>query len=255
MGFLYFIPDAKPSAVTSATLRDAGLDHLASVGFVIGEVLRGPNGRPGSVLIRRRISAQTMPKYVSDSQAWRKSPGHDWHIGWSSEGMPGPDDLRRDNLFPGQTVKLGDGRRWQIPLVRGLADGDDGLVGFCALPTKRSLDEDGKWTCGDPVGAYAELYTLALEYWSNVFNAIRDMLVSDGAMDGPTMTASFETETTLAARAIAANYAVGDVEIDVLGLLDDATTRDVLNATVDWPKVMEWIAKKKALPGSTTVDG
>lgn len=255
MGFLYFIPDTKPSSITSATLRDIGLDHLASVGFVIGEVLRGPNGRSGSILIRKRVTSQVMLKYNGDSQAWKKSPGHDWHIGWSSDGMPGPDDLQRDNVFPGQAIKLGDGRYWQIPLVRGLADDDDGLIGFCALPTKRSLDEDGKWTCGDPVGVYAELYTLALEYWSNIFNAIREMLVPENATDGQAMTTSFETETTLAAKAIAANYAVGDVEIDVLGLLDDATTRDVLNATVDWPKAMEWIAKKKVLSGLTTDAG
>lgn len=117
MHFLIWIPDEPGSPLRK--LEHVGLGDLAP-GAMYEQLPDGPSGTQGH-LVSWRTPGQRFAQYDEGAQTWQPAAaveeserGRYW-IGWRTDQPPTPDDLLIRYPFNGPTVKLGDGRYWQLP--------------------------------------------------------------------------------------------------------------------------------------------
>ena len=194
------------------------------------QTANGPGGKPG-VIFGTETSAAAQG-HQPDSQTWHRHPGRDdlW-LGWPTDAVPGPSDLRRPSLVGGYRVRLADGAEWIVPVARR-------VDGSTLLP-QRMVWDGAAWGPGDVLDRYADLYAAACRMW--------DALKTS---DGPTVTLSEESD--LAAMALAVNFRVGPAEISALGLFDTQTHKTFVLSLLDWPALEE--LQKKTGPEPDTSD-
>lgn len=83
-------------------------------------VRNGPGSQDGLVLAGFSGScgdAERQVGYWRDSQAWQKIPWADVWTGIPNDGLD-PDTLLREDVYDSHAMRLADGRRWKIPIVR-----------------------------------------------------------------------------------------------------------------------------------------
>lgn len=231
--FLYYIPKVS-GPVNPELPRKHGLGYAFERRIVGRRVMeRGPDGDAGLVV----ASSEERIGYFKDKQAWRKVPGTRAWVGMYCDAPPLPADLGREQMLPGHSVRLGDEQYWTVPVARALAESDDQLQAFCALPSGVSLDDNGQWTTGEVVPRYRELWKIATDWF--------DTQYGEGQVDEENrLTFEFAEVNDAALTALAANYRIGKAEVALLGLFTQQTTFAILQAVIDQPTLDKWVKKK-----------
>ena len=176
-------------------------------------------------------------KRVEADQEWRAVREGELWVGMYRQFRPEPADLAKPEQIAGHQVLLGDGAAWQIPVARAFP------VGTC-LPQRMQIGADGKWVSGEVLERFGAFSARAQAWWE---------AFAEADAKGEAFYYRGSDWGDLASMALGANYAVTPHGIDVLGLLTSSTVREVVEATVDWPTVMEAVdASKKAGAGAAT---
>jgi hypothetical protein len=256
-GFLYYAAGGKRS-IALAEAKTLGLGYAFDRQITSCGVERGPDGAAGTVVADPSRIDPSRIGYYPDAQTWRVFPNPQslipnplpsvW-IGYATAEPPGPADLIRLRPLDGHWVELADGRPWLVPIARGYSS--DGSGGYLALPQTIALDAVGKWDTGRVIPKYEALWSLAQRWWDSLIGA-RPAADSDAARSAgeglTTVVFEFSDWIDAAVTALAANYRVGPIEVDLLGLLTTETPRAILNALVDWPAVEAYLKKKLTTP-------
>jgi len=247
MAFLYFIPGkVKTMSLSRADVNDAGLGYAFESSPVCCGTKAGPNEEAGTVIASVASIAGRRIGYYPKQQTWMEIPRSPCWIGWFNDAIPQPQNLRREDMLPGPSVRLSDGNWWQIPLARAVSSDEEDYEVQSAIPAARVLDESGQWVRGAPEARYAKLWDVANEVWDSVLEATES--ISDDKME-----LSFETDACVLA--LQANYRVASIEISVLGLLTDQTVSKIIKAMIGIDRLLERLKKKKDLSGDDTSDG
>ena len=247
---LYYFPKLG-SKVTQADFAAAGLAHAWPEGESDCRTTnRGPDGGEGVVVAHGNVGAARVI-FSPDSQTWRQVPGSTAWCGYYTAQPPAPEQLARAEQIRGQAVRLADDQLWEVPIVRAWDDESGELVWYDALPKLSVLDDEGHWHPGEVVRRYRDLADVAIAWWDaisgaevdTVRNVARITFDYGGLRDG-------------AARILAANYRIGQVEAGLLSLFDDRCVREVLYASIDWPTYLEYQKKTlAAAAGSSSEPG
>lgn len=232
--FLYFAPGGRLMNPARAVAR--GLSYALKGQRVTSNELagQGPGGHRGVIFGFGMDAAEC--RYLPGEQCWEQMPESDLWLGFDAASPPTAADLARDRQVDGHLVILADGRDWLVPVARAL----DGTS-----PLPKRLRWDGRrWTRGEVQHRYAELFSNACRAW--------DALI-EGGEDGAPASVDFDIsdECDLAALALAVNYRIGPAEISALGLFDDTTERQVLEALIDWPVFEQLMIQKKTVSAVT----
>ncbi len=230
-GFLYYLPE-RTRGISREDLVSLGLGYAIDRQFTAAEILaHGPDGGRGVIVADPRRVDPARIRMEAGGQSWRKAVGY-W-VGHYITERPGPADLLRSPAIAGHPVVLGDGREWICPLGR-LVDGEP------ALPRASELDEDGQWRPGPVLERYRRLWEVACGWWDTLSRA---EVIEDEAA-GPRLRFDFSGLHEAAIECLQAQYAIGATEAAALGLLNEQVAREILNAAVDWPTLLNWMEKK-----------
>ena len=241
VAFLYML-DGHAGAPTPAQIEAHGVANvLAGESLSVCSVSNGPEGVGGTI-----VAAGTFDNrvgYYPAEQNWRRLNEKTW-IGYSTvHPLPGPEGLARKYMVSGHDVQLADGRTWHAPKARGWAMQAGQLRRASTLPCRLRLGPDGnRWEPADVLPEYAELSRVAGEWFDERMFSGRAEDTSEG---GANVVFSFADAPSKAARCLAANYRIGPVESDILGLWTTNAVVAVLDAAIDYPGLAE-ILKKKA---------
>lgn len=259
-GLLYYLPECT-RAIKVADLGKIGLGYAFDSRLVPREVQRGPGGDRGVVVADPDRLPEHLLGFWPEKQTWLKIPGlpdgkEAW-VGRHNDQPVRPPDLVRESVLPGHFVTLADGNDWLVPIARGInADGDEPF-GYPNLPQTVGVDDAGAWTQGGVVPKYRRLWEIATAWWDAFAAAgpgpddVDDVVVDDKRK--VTIEFDFPGVNDAALYALATNYRVGKAEVALLGLFDDRSTVEVLEALIDWPTVQAWIKKK--VSETSTPDG
>jgi len=241
---LYFLPGIFAAqllpggTLNRRLLADRGLaDVLADVeaaGLAHHEIAAaaGPGGKPGMIVCARPGEGVPLPRrlgyYPDDPHVtWHTLRGGDLYLAIDATSPPGPEDLLRRDPLGGQAVRLGDGREWQVPVIRC-------PIGGTQLPQSIGWHDGALGLQVKP--AYRDLWDRSL--------AAADFAFVSG-------TISYEVGAALAVDVLALNYRLGRDELTLLGLLDTLNIEHVLHAMVDYAKVKAFNVERKKKAGSS----
>jgi hypothetical protein len=96
-------------------------------------------------------------------------------------------------------------------------------------------DDAGERVAGEVVAVDRAVWDAASRWWDTRLGV---------EVDGTTLHFSEAIDADLAVTALGRNYRVGRAEIGLLGLLDERTELDILDAMIDWRSFVEWTQKK-----------
>lgn len=241
-GFLYFAsqlhePHPKREALVAWGLGYAFADVQIDRRGVLGS---GPDGQPGvcfSAAGRKELG------YFPAAQTWRKIPAKllaenapPLWLGFDTAAPPQPADLARETMLAGHPVKLADGHDWQCPAAIAVDASADELRYGHRLPQQSTLDDDGQWRTAAVLPQYAELLSIASDYWRAFHRTVPD---AEGKLKF-----DFAGVHERVVKCLSVNYRVGPCECAALGVLSEAVVGDVLLAAIDWPTYRLWIQKK-----------
>ena len=251
MPLLYFIAERSDN-IDRAELRSLGLGYAFEPSGPLSKrgCTRGPGGKEGVVVCGAATDEPV--GFFKDSQRWQKIPaladGAEAYVGRYTETPISPAELLRPDALEGHDVQLGDGQRWHVPVALGCAEEEGQLQRYTPLPRRLQLDDEGKFTPGDPLPQYDALWSAAWGYLEAVEEALA------GAKAGET--ARFALDDEWAVAALATNYRIGRAEIVLLGLLTWGGTmlQQILDAVVAVPGA-EKLKKKQDSAGSASPAG
>jgi hypothetical protein len=215
--FLYHIPDLSRTP-NDDDLTSCGLLYLERVGYV-GQLTAGPSERPGVVFCGP--GEGTRSRYEKDSQTWEQCGDRLW-IGFDRSSVPTPQDLARTKQLKGETVKTDVGE-WLVPIARSFIEQDGALRYVVELPQKLRFI-DNEWQRDNVVERYAPLWEMAEEAYSQDITLAR--------------------AGEIAVAALQANYSIGNVEADILGILSDETLPSIVGALNDETRYLAIVKKK-----------
>jgi hypothetical protein len=236
---LYFLPN-EPGTPTLKRIQALGLGYAFARAPAATQVTDGPSGCGGVVV----AEPDRVPRieFHRDQQRWQKLPGSEVWVGCERDQVVDPQRLRRvPQLVAGHWTLLADGQVWWIPVARSAHGGEN------VLPRQSTLDETGKWVAGGTLTRYAHLWEIASRWWDARVGAVP----ADTAATGEArvrMEMDFDGIHEAAAAVLASNYCLGPAEISLLGLFDEQTTVEILDAVIDWPTITAWLEKKRDEP-------
>ena len=162
--FQYFIPNKRTANLDD--IKAAGLGYAIDKSAGPRAVSLGPGGTPGAIVCQ----GPDMPVgYYPDMQTWVPAPSGDsdeppYWIGFDPANKPTPDDLVRENVIAGGTVKMEDGSAWIVPETRSWRDEGGDLPQFSTrLPSMIDCDAHGRPCDGKIVPRYRDLFDTGLE--------------------------------------------------------------------------------------------
>lgn len=245
-GLLYYIPGRSHASLADAA--ELGLEYAFEQDLSPRRVTgSGPDGGQGLIV----ADAARVPDigYYPDRQEWIKIPGSPvgaW-VGRYTDLEVQPEDLARLELLPGHPVRMGDRQEWQVPTARAWSAGGESPSWYEALPHRAGLDEEGKWVMGQVAERYRQLWETAADYWDKFWSAAGTAEPVDvaGQEEGCRISFDFEGMADAAVVVLAANYRLDRAEVALLGLLEQQTPEEILNAAIDWPTFVEEVVKKK----------
>lgn len=235
--FLYWIPNV--TSISVEQLRAHGLGYAFDDFRTPRGVDSGPDGMKG-VVVCNGDNRDGGLGYWPGRQTWRKIPGKDAWCGCYTDDKPRPDDLARKHQVTGRWLRLDDGHKWLVPMARRWLELDDQLLWDYNLPRRLSLNETGEWALGDVKPQYEQLWKLAMAYEEAYQDAVAN---SDG--DG-TVRFRFDDIDKLGVGALQVNYRVSAVELDLLGVYDDAIRQQIIDVLMDNDTWLNWVKKKAA---------
>lgn len=227
--FLYFVEKPETNVLTVESVRKLGLGYAIGAGSIAQSGCNtGPGGEPGVILQFQPAGAvAASPRYKPDVQRWRKA-GNYW-VGKVGDAAISEADLRREKFIAGEGVELGDGKTWTIPIAIAVVSGS-------TLPKALTLGEDNQtWELRE-LPEFMQICADARK----VFAAFQNASIED---DGR-MLVQFDLQESLqiCVRALAVNYRVSAVEIDMLGLLTTDNRWGILKAITDYFAVERYSA-------------
>ncbi|GMW02650.1 MAG: hypothetical protein AMXMBFR84_37860 [Candidatus Hydrogenedentota bacterium] len=230
MGILYYFPGQKEfnKDKQSEIYGPLGLaDVLEGTSPNCRICYSGPDGNQGVVVaptVPGRESATVL--YKADAQTWQECAGF-W-IGYWNEHKPKAADLARKQQMDGYWCTDAQGDRWIAPCIRV-------IDGSTKLPEIITLSPDGA-----PVREIAPGY-----------RAVHDRAMENMAalMSEEAITRDELEWLPDAADAIALNYHVGKWELSLLRVLDTRFIREVVEATIDMPRVLAYAEALKKNSG------
>lgn len=225
-GFLYFLPDER--TFQPSHLVEYGLTHIVDAGETVnrGQVIRGPDGKPGMVIGAAANWSDAEVKW-SDRLSWRPFPKP--HAAkqalccWVTDDPPGPSDLERSKQLTGEVLTLADGRGWLVPHARRWDDGQYTV----AVPRTIDVNDDGQFVYGDVLPQYRAIWDHACRYWETITNAAKH------ADNNPNLEIEFDNPLQLIVDALSANYRVSARELGILQAIDDQQFHAVASILVD----------------------
>ena len=250
MGFLYYVPGQR-GGIGWEELATAGLGHAFAAQTAIASVAaRGPDGGEGVVV----ADDATLPNarrvgYYPDAQEWIDG-GYYW-VGVYREARPGPLELARPRAIAGSWLRLRDGNEWLVPIARQWTETDGEMDWRCPLPGRAKFHR-GSWQREGISERYAPLWEAACRWWDTLRAGIARQ--GEESEEAAELIVNFDGLMEAATTALAVNYRIGEAECGLLDLLDETEAAEVMNVTVDWGTMREWL-KKKALSGSPVIDG
>jgi hypothetical protein len=241
--FLYFVEQSQ-APKTPEQLQALGIAHA----FDRAPVSRpntqtGPGNKAGVCLSRSSDRIGFFP----DQQRWmrmRKATEQQsavWCGVWL-DSLPTPDELRTSHALRGTPVRLFDDRDWEIPVAIAVNDERGAAM---AVPRSLALNDDGEWISGDAKPRYEPLWKAAQQFWDTLHGVTPD---ASGEVR-----LAFNTVFDAAITVLATNYRLSNVEVAMLGLLDDQgnVAQEILKACVELPAYLRWV--KKNLEQATSV--
>lgn len=248
-GFLYFLPNCvDPPDLAALAKLGIGYAFEAPPAYTIKGNGSGPGGLSGMligcgndlVFEPARQSWRALPAAEDPSSKIEVQKSAAW-VGIWNESPPTPEELIRRKPLPGLAIALGDGREWLAPVARRwVAVGEGGW--FNALPHRWGLDQAGEWGRKSVVAVHAELWGIAEWFWTSFAEALSTGVVTVFLPEAKVIGGALA--------ALGANYRIGAIEADMLGLFQDGTAAEVLRALIDADCVLGWLKKKEA--GSLT---
>jgi hypothetical protein len=220
---LYFLPHLRESAAKDVALRkqvlkERGLAEVFADVPMVEQPLqempgRGPGDLPGCLLCYQTVAGD-MPRrwgYFPREQSWTPvGDGSLLWIGVDSAELPKPEELARKKQYDGYAVLLGDGNRWNVPIVRAPDD-------------STSLPRDMVW---DATGRLIEpIKPMYQSFWEDTAE------VASWVFDG--VPPDYHRALELSVRALSINYRYDRNLHNVLRVIDSETLTGVLVATVD----------------------
>ncbi len=203
--FLYFFPDhphaiAKAADIPPACKLDTILDG-AKLAYGLGRTA-GPEGTSGFMIAVRPGDEAKAARcgYHPDEQRWAKvcADGKVTHwLGYEKATPPGPADLARPRMVPGDLVRLADGNEWVIPCIH---------VPLTTLPLVFRADQDGQSVLSVPE-RYEDICRLGATWFDRVARAEK---------------LPYDEWLNFAAALLGLNYRLGLREILEIGLLDNS---------------------------------
>lgn len=241
MSFIYFFPNPATPLIGRAEFEAAGLGYAlpAAGGVESGPVAAGPGGSPGLLAAVPPVNGPAVPlAYRPDAQRWRRGrtrwvEGKEltWWVGCDTARPPGPAELERETVYPGNVVCLRDGNEWIIPRATAIAPERPST-----LPRVLELAEDGDAVLTRVDPRFEALSLAAFGFWLDW---------SGQSEEKDRQTAAEQLD--LAVAALQVNYRVGKVEaIGLLSLLSTTQLGEALRALVDADAVTEFLKKKVA---------
>jgi hypothetical protein len=228
------------SAKLLERLRAEGLGYAVEDRITSRGCDRGPDGMKG-VAVCHGGNQDGQLGYWADRQTWKKIPGSTVWCGMYTADPPRPDDLARAEQISGEWLALDDGHRWLAPKARRWLEIDDRLFWDYNLPRRMSLSEHGLWQPGNVKPKYVRLWQLATEYEAAASAALAQSVEDEG-----TVRFSFDEIDLLAISALQVNYRIGPVELDLLGIYDDASRQRIIDVLLDNATWAMWVKKKLA---------
>lgn len=222
---LYFLPDLRAAqcdntALRRSVLKERGLtDVFADVPMEQQPCFdltgRGPGNKSGVILAYQTAAGHVPTRlgYYPDEQDWTPvGDGSLLWIGINPADPPKPEEMARRRQYGGYSLPLGDGNRWQVPIIRR-------RDGSSELPRAMGWDAAGR---------YAEPLKPAFQsYWDETGP------VADWYFGGMVEPFGNQRALELALRALSLNYRYGRNEHAVLNVIDTETFLTVLAATID----------------------
>jgi len=247
-GFVYYLPDKKTN-ITADAIRAAGLGYAfeekldGTLRMTVRQVSRGPSGEHAGVVVGDpfRIAPGRIGFYPAE-QEWRQLPQSTAWVGYYRDDPPRPDQLWRKEVLPGHAVELGDGQKWEVPIVRGITEVDGAITPYTPLPRRVDLNEEGAFVPGDVLPCYEGILRGVLTHYDRLVQAYAKQ------------ESKVFCDDQVAAELLTTNYCIGRVEIVVLGLFtwNSHHIMDVLNAAIDLPGFEE--LQKKVEAGGSSID-
>lgn len=243
-----------PAPLYFAANRSATNDQLrAARPYAIGERVAkaavtgaGPSGAAGLLFADpERLEPQHLA-YRPDVQRWRRDPsqpadgpaGEIWVGVYTDHRRPTPEELARSPLIPGPRLVLPDSHVWTIPKARQYEQHPDhGLLCYCPLPKRLTLDDAGEWVSGEVIPRFRKLWELAAAYAE-----AEELAAAEAPPDADTVVFTFDGLNDLAVAALAVNYHVGPVEIDLLDIFDVETRTRLIDTVLDretWRRLLQ----------------
>jgi hypothetical protein len=240
-GFIYFFPKlGGRQTVQARDFEACGFGHaLTGPGVESRGTTAGPDGLAGVLAVPSRPGAP-MPRF-DKSQIWRKGPLRKdrddnevfAYVGMSGDPAerPGPEDLAREHVCPGNEVTLLDGNAWVVPRCYAFLEDRP-----ATLPRVLDVADDGETAVSRIAPAFQQLNADAFRFWMDFTNQSAEGERLNGA-----------EQIRIATDAMAVNYRVGRLEImAMLGLWGTVEFGRVLRAMVDGDACNEWLEKKMA---------
>lgn len=254
----YFVPGAG-AGITHKEIVAAGLGYAYREPMALRECTKGPEGEPAGVLLTFGPGAGSI-ELDNNQQRWRRIPdaGKTEAVAWVGaccvQAFAAPDFARPSLLF-GHQVELAAGGEWLVPLARGCNADADTLDWHIALPTCVEYNDAGEWVNGDVIPKYIALWQTATRFWDAVMAELLAIDPDAELDDEPLELMGFGEIQSAAVFALQANYAVGPVEVSLLGLFDSNAAQRVLLALVGWLDYQEWSKKKQASDSLNSTSG
>jgi hypothetical protein len=232
-GFLYFLKGV--NIVNSSVIDKFGLSYAISpLDEFTQRQAAGPDG-DGMLLCLGNNAERLF--FKPDEQVWAKCGNY--YVGHYKNELPVESALRRKRQLAGHYVELADGERWLIPIARIISGGS-------ALPQSLILGDNGEILTGE-MPQYAGFSAKAQKLW-------QDFRIENKWDEGtPQLTAKDRME--LAIDALAWNYRIGRIEVNMLHLLTTQNLAELMAVIIDVPTLMEMAQrlesdKKKDVPVS-----
>ena len=235
MHFNYFLPGR--TRVSLEDLLELGLGYVfepetvatSKTPFTPRPVTNGPGGQHGLIV----SLSDEYCGYYKDRQVWKQEVDCDYWVGMWRDKPPTPETLARENLIPGQWLRLADGKSWMFPTARHWGEEDDRVVWECGLPARLTRDDTGRWISGDVKPRYQELWRLA--------TGLLEAILGGSATQ-------FSERDNLVIECFRCNYRVSAIEIDLLGVHDQQLRERAVEILLDLETLDTLLKKKLTTP-------
>lgn len=195
----------------------------------------GPHGTSGT-LFAGSPASQSTAFGVFEGQHWEPFGPDGVAIGW--DDLPTPEELARPKQLAGHSVTMADGSVWTVPIARQFVGDELGPRWEVMVPRVLRLNEANQWVFHGINQRYKALWDAACRWW-NECTAAAKQDEEEQATSLP-----FSEAINLACLALGHNYCLGPREASALGILDETTVRETLNALCDMPTANAWLKKK-----------